>query len=69
MTRIVVNGDPTEVAADTTLTEVLARLGAHPGGAGIAVARNGAVVPRGDWPTTRLAEADRIEVLGATQGG
>ncbi|WP_290513592.1 sulfur carrier protein ThiS [Aeromicrobium sp.] len=36
---------------------------------GIAVAVNGAVVCRGDWPSTMLREHDRIEVITAHQGG
>ena len=33
------------------------------------VAVNGEVVPRSAWPTTALADNDRLEVLGASQGG
>jgi sulfur carrier protein len=33
------------------------------------VAVNGEVVPRGEWPVTALGERDRVEVLGAAQGG
>jgi sulfur carrier protein len=36
---------------------------------GVAVAVNGAVVPRGDWAARELAEADRVLVIQATQGG
>jgi len=66
---IVVNGVAAELEPAVTLAAALGRLGYDAGGAGIAVAVNGEVVPRGSWPTTRLAEADRVEVLGATQGG
>jgi sulfur carrier protein len=66
---VVVNGEPTEVAADTTVAVVLAALGHPPSGAGIAVARNGEVVPRAAWATTRLTSGDRLEVLAAAQGG
>jgi sulfur carrier protein len=47
----------------------LEALGHDSAGAGIAVAVNGEVVPRGAWPATALRERDRIEVLGAAQGG
>lgn len=67
--NVVLNGEPTELRPGTTLAEVLRRLGADPAGAGIAAARNGTVVPRGAWAATELAEDDRVEVLGATQGG
>ena len=36
---------------------------------GVAVAVNGAVVPRSTWATSRLADGDSVEVLTATQGG
>jgi sulfur carrier protein len=33
------------------------------------VALNGEVVPRSAWSTTGLDAGDRLEVLGASQGG
>jgi sulfur carrier protein len=36
---------------------------------GIAVARNGDVVPRSRWDETTVTADDRIEILGAAQGG
>jgi sulfur carrier protein len=51
------------------VAELLDRL-AHPAGAtAIAVALNGEVVPRSAWSTTGLDPGDRLEVLGASQGG
>ncbi|HZN73103.1 MAG TPA: sulfur carrier protein ThiS [Micromonosporaceae bacterium] len=35
----------------------------------VAVARNGEVVPRGQWDSTPLAEGDLIEVLAPVAGG
>jgi sulfur carrier protein len=69
MTTVVVNGEAAEVAPGTTVSALIAGLGHEPSGAGIAVALNGEVVPRGAWPTTKLGEHDHIEVLGAAQGG
>jgi len=66
---VIVNGRPAEVAAAETVAGVLATLGHAPGGPGIAVALNGEVVPRGAWATTSLGDHDRLEVLGASQGG
>jgi sulfur carrier protein len=37
--------------------------------AGVAVAVDGVVVPRGAWPATVLADGARVEVLTAVQGG
>ena len=66
---VIVNGEPAEVDAGQTVAGVLAGLGHPPAGPGIAVALNGEVVPRSTWSTTTLDDNDRIEVLGASQGG
>jgi sulfur carrier protein len=66
---VIVNGQPAQVEAGQTVAGLLADLGHAPGGPGIAVARNGEVVPRSAWPTTTLDDDDRLEVLGASQGG
>jgi len=36
---------------------------------GVAVALDGAVVPRASWATVQLLEGARLEVLTAVQGG
>ena len=36
---------------------------------GIAVARNGEVVPRSAWEHTVVADGDRIEIVTAAAGG
>jgi sulfur carrier protein len=66
---VIVNGEPAEVDAGQTVAGVLAGLGHPPAGPGIAVALNGEVVPRSAWATTGLGAGDRLEVLGASQGG
>ncbi len=66
---VVVNGEPAQVASGTTVSALLSGLGHDPAGAGVAVAVNGEVVPRSAWPAAELGEHDRIEVLGAAQGG
>ena len=35
----------------------------------VAVARNGEVLPKGEWETTDLAESDLLELLSAVAGG
>jgi len=63
-----VNGERRRVnAAD--VRGLVAVLGLDPAGRGLAVARNGEVVPRSSWETTTLAPDDRIEIVGAVQGG
>jgi len=63
-----VNGERRRVAA-ADVRGLLGALGLDPVGRGLAVARNGEVVPRGAWGTTTLAPDDRIEIVGAMQGG
>ena len=64
---ITVNGEPREVTAGTTLAALVTALTAAR--SGVAVAVNDEVVPRGDWPSRRLGDGDRVEVLTAVQGG
>ena len=64
---ISVNGEPSETPAGTTVAELVAGRGAPD--RGVAVAVDGEVVPRSAWDETELAEGQRVEVLGAIQGG
>jgi sulfur carrier protein len=66
---ILVNGEPVELPDGVTVAEVVAKLSGDHQGRGVAVARNGEVVPRASWDTTTVAAGDRLEVLTATQGG
>ncbi len=36
---------------------------------GVAVALNGSVVPRSEWPSTFLRTSDRVEIVTAAAGG
>ncbi|GAA2642385.1 sulfur carrier protein ThiS [Streptomyces vastus] len=65
--NVFVNGERQEIAAGTALDTLVATLTAAP--SGVAAALNETVVPRAQWPSTRLSEGDRIEVLTAVQGG
>ena len=64
---VVVNGEPREVRAGTTVADVVRSL--TDAERGVAVALDGEVVPRSEWETTLLADGRRIEVLRAVQGG
>lgn len=66
---IVLNGVRSEVAAGETLCVALELLHIQPGARGVAVAVDGEVVPRSNWPTFTLAEGAHVEVLTAMQGG
>lgn len=79
MPTVTVNGDPRIIAEQTTLADLitaatgraLARDGrpADGGRLGVAVAVDGAVVPRSRWHRTTLAEGRRVEIITAVQGG
>ena len=64
---VTVNGQLWELPAGTTLTDVLEQFGAPV--SGIAVAVDGAVVPRASWPGTALREGASVDVVTAVQGG
>jgi sulfur carrier protein len=66
--EIDVNGR-TVKATTAVLREALERLGYDPKRRDIAVAINGEVVPRSDWDHPLLRDGDRVELVGAVQGG
>jgi len=63
-----VNGESEPFAA-ATLEALLAEKTVDTGARGIAVALNGAVVPRAAWPATPLKPGDSVEIVRARQGG
>ena len=63
-----VNGE-TEPLAVATLAALLAEKAVDTDQKGIAVALNGAVVPRAAWPETALKAGDNVEIVRARQGG
>jgi sulfur carrier protein len=66
---ILVNGEAHELEPGTTVGALLAALDVPGGVAGVAVAVDAEVVPRGQWQTTTLDDGARVEVLRAIQGG
>jgi sulfur carrier protein len=62
-----VNGSPWEGPAGTTVAELVAQWCPSP--RGIAVARNGDVVPKSRWEATRIVAGDQIEIVTAAAGG
>jgi len=61
------NGEVCPLPRGAIVASVIDVLGR--GRAGIAVARNGAVVPRSAWEDTVLAPGDRVEIVTVTAGG
>ncbi len=68
MMRLRINGVEAEVAA-TTLAQLLAARGVDPKTRFLAVAVNGAVVRRAEWPGTVLSAGDAVEIVRPLQGG
>lgn len=66
---IFVNGRVSELSAGDTVAAVLTWLGLTVDARGVAVAVDGAVVPRARWQSFALAADARVEVLTAMQGG
>jgi sulfur carrier protein len=64
---IIVNGEASEIAPGTTVSELLKALDVPT--RGVAVAVDAEVVPRGSWEAFAVADGARVEVLVAVQGG
>jgi thiamine biosynthesis protein ThiS len=65
--QILLNDQPREIESSTTLEELLAALEVEP--ARVAIELNRALVRRGEFPTTRLASGDRLELVTLVGGG
>ena len=65
---IQVNGK-TEALSAARLAALLADKGIDADARGVAVALNGAVVPRTAWAETQLRAGDAVEIVRAKQGG
>jgi sulfur carrier protein len=67
LVEVTLNGAGRQLRRGTTVDELVLTLGRGP--RGIAVAVNQEVVSRSRWAATPLQDGDRVEVLGAAQGG
>lgn len=68
MTRLVVNGEIEDLEV-ANLLDLLEARAVDLARRGVAVALNGAVVPRGQWRETRLRPDDRVEIVKPFAGG
>jgi sulfur carrier protein len=66
--NIRINGEDEPLVA-ATLAALLEEKAVDVAQRGIAVALNGAVVPRAAWPQTPLKPGDSVEIVRARQGG
>ena len=67
MITVTVNGKPRELEGPLSVTAFLRGLDINP--AQVAVAVNGEVVPRSDWPRARVRDGDAVEIVRAVGGG
>ena len=65
--EVFINHSPVETDAATTLAELLMQEGIAADGNAVAIANK--VVPRSEWPTTRLQAGTKITVIRAVCGG
>ena len=68
MIRLRINGVEAEVPA-ATVAELLSVRGIDPQARFLAVAVNGEVVRRADWPDAALSAGDAVEIVRPLQGG
>jgi sulfur carrier protein len=68
MIRLKINGAEAEVPAHT-VAELLAARGIDTSARFLAVAVNGTVVRRAEWPATALSPGDDVEIVRPLQGG
>ncbi len=65
--KLVVNGEPRELADGATVEQLVAALGVDR--RSVAVERNREIVPRSQHATTPLADGDRVEIVTMVGGG
>jgi sulfur carrier protein len=65
--NITLNGKPHELDGAVDVITLLKSLNVKP--EQVAVAINGEVVPRREWPRTGVSEGDAVEVVRAVGGG
>ena len=65
--QLIINGQPQNVQEALLLSDLIAQLNMK--AERVAVERNGAIVPRNDWPQTALQNGDRLEIVHFVGGG
>lgn len=64
---LTINGEGRDFNAISTLSELVAQLGMKPDR--VAVELNRELVPRDRWPSTRLSDGDKLEIVHFVGGG
>ena len=64
---IFLNGEPKEIPSDLAVAGLIQELGLTPERLAIEVNRR--IIRRADWPSTTLAEGDKVEIVHFVGGG
>jgi len=67
--RVTVNGTSVEFSEQARVADAVREAGYDTGSVGLAVAVDGEVIPRSEWPSRPIAGGQRIEVLRPAAGG
>ncbi len=67
MITVTVSGKPRQLEGPLNITAFLKAVDIN--ARHVAVALNGEVVPRGDWPRVTISDGDAVEVVRAVGGG
>ncbi|MEX2368216.1 MAG: sulfur carrier protein ThiS [Balneolaceae bacterium] len=67
--KFIVNGEEHTFESGMTVQDLLDSLDYPTQNGGLAVAVNDEVVAQQQWPSCKLSENDRVEIIHATQGG
>ena len=65
--NVLVNGEQKEIAEDAAVSDLITTLGLKP--ERLAVELNRRVIRRAEWPSTRLREGDKVEIVHFVGGG
>ena len=65
--KLTINGQDRQFESALTVSSLLAELGMKPDR--VAVELNRELVPRDHWPSTQLAEGDKLEIVHFVGGG
>ena len=65
--NVLVNGEQKEIAEGAAVSDLITTLGLKP--ERLAVELNRRVIRRAEWPSTRLREGDKVEIVHFVGGG
>jgi len=68
-TAVAVNGAPRTIASGVTIADLVQEVLVDVEARAVAVARNGEIVPRAEWPRCVLLDGDAVEIVRPVQGG